>query len=50
MPQSEGEPQPISHREGETRVGLIDFDVGYERDDPVVPVEQEPQPEFSENQ
>jgi len=50
MPQSEGEPQPISHRKGETRVGLIDFDVGYEREDPVVPVEQEPQSEFSENQ
>ena len=49
-PQSEVEPQLISHREGETGAGLIDSDVGNERGDSVAPAEQEPQPEFSENQ
>ena len=50
IPQSEVEPQLISHREGETGAGLIDSDVGNERGDSVAPAEQEPQPEFSENQ
>ncbi|MAF23535.1 MAG: hypothetical protein CMP26_13165 [Roseibacillus sp.] len=50
MPQAEVEPQPISYLEGETRGGLIDSDVGNQRGDSVAPAEQEPQPEFSENQ